>query len=463
MNSKVISILHGIDRRQALSLLTGLGASALIGGAAASSARAQATTCVLSPDLTEGPYFVDENLNRSDIRVDPNTGAARPGVPLTITFNVYSVGAACAALRGAYVDIWHADAGGSYSDVGNTSGQKWLRGYQITDNDGTVRFTTVYPGWYQGRAVHIHFKIRTYSGTQLLGTFTSQFFFNESVTDAVYTQAPYALRPNRDTRNSNDGIYLGAGSNVSRVLLTPAQTTEGYSATLNVGVNLAAGTVVDTSAMVLPQLAFGGGWQTSLLLANRNSAVVSAQISFLSTNGQPLTVPISGVGASSSSLLSLAPRSTMALETVSTGNLEAGWIEASLPAGVMSYALYRWSVAGRDDQEALVPLSAQNTSAGTLLFDEVGASTAFAFANPLSQAGTIAIAAFQSDGTAVGSAAVAVPARSRVTGYLRSLSGLSGIAGTRGIATFTASNGVLCALALRFGPSGFESIPIIYT
>jgi len=123
--------------------------------------------------------------------------------------------------------------------------------------------------------------------------------------------------------------------------VTPVQTTDGYSATLNVGVNLAAGTVVDTSAMILPQFAFGGGWQTSLLLANRNSAAVSAQINFLSTNGQALTVPISGVGAGSSSLLPLAPRSTMALETVSTGNLEAGWIEASLPAGVMSYALYR--------------------------------------------------------------------------------------------------------------------------
>lgn len=108
-----------------------------------------------------------------------------------------------------------------------------------------------------------------------------------------------------------------------------------------------------------------------------------------------------------------------------------------------------------------MPLSAQNTSAGTLLFDEVSANTAFAFANPLAQAGTIAIAAYQSDGTGVGSATVAVPARSRVTGYLRSLSGLAGISGTRGIATFTASNGVLYALALRFGPSGFESIPII--
>src|SRR5205823_10382354 len=131
--------------------------------------------------------------------------------PLTVTFNIFSVGSSCAPLSGAYVDIWHADASGNYSDVGNTSGQKWLRGYQITDSNGTVKFTTIYPGWYMGRAVHIHFKVRTYSGTQTQGTFTSQFFFDDSITDTVYQQAPYSSRPNRDTRNSNDGIYAGAG------------------------------------------------------------------------------------------------------------------------------------------------------------------------------------------------------------------------------------------------------------
>jgi hypothetical protein len=278
----------------------------------------------------------------------------------------------------------------------------------------------------------------------------------------VYTQSPYSSRRNRDTRNSNDGIYLGAGSNVSRVLVTPTQTVDGYAGTLNVGVNLAAGTVVDTSAMILPQLAYGGGWQTSLLLANRNEAAVSAELNFLSTNGQALPVPLSDESVSSSSV-ALAGRSTTVLELTSTGNLVQGWVEASLPSGVMGYALYKSAITSRDDQEALVPWSAQTSANGTLLFDEATANTGFAFVNPLSLAGTITIAAYRSDGTPIGSAAVTVGARSRVVGFLRSIGGLSGVAGTRGIATFTASNGVLCAVALRFGPSGFESIPIVYT
>src|SRR5262249_23511013 len=146
--------------------------------------------CVLTPDLTEGPYFVDEKLNRSDIRTDPTTGVSRPGVLFTLIFNVYEVGSSSPPLPGPYLDVCHADASGSYSDESalGTSGRKYLRGYQVTDSNGTVRFTTIYPGWYQGRAVHIHFKVRTYSGTQLLGTFTSQFFLDDSITDTVYQQ-----------------------------------------------------------------------------------------------------------------------------------------------------------------------------------------------------------------------------------------------------------------------------------
>src|SRR5262245_52814694 len=337
----------------------GLGASMLI-GASSGIVPASAQTnldCVLSPALTEGPYFVDEKLNRSDIRIDPTTGSVRPGTLLTLTFNVYNVGSTCAPLSGAYVDVWHADASGNYSDVGNPSGQKWLRGYQMTDSNGTVTFKTVYPGWYMGRAVHIHFKIRTYSGSQLLGTFTSQFFFNESVTDAIYTQSPYSARPNRDTRNTNDGIYLGAGSNVSRVLMTPVPTSDGYAGTLNVGVSLTPGPVVDENALILPQLAYGGGWQTSLLFSNTNDAASSVQVNYLSTSGQALTV-----GSTALSNLALAARTTTAVELVSSGSLTQGWAEVSLPLGVMGYALYRWSVSGRDDQEALVPFSSRTAA-----------------------------------------------------------------------------------------------------
>jgi protocatechuate 3,4-dioxygenase beta subunit len=114
--------------------------------------------------------FFDEDFagawrqGRSDIRADPDTGALRPGVPLELSFVLSQVGAStCGPLAGALVDLWHCDALGVYSDVADqrTVGQRFLRGYQVSDANGGVRFTTVYPGWYPGRAVHMHFKVRT--------------------------------------------------------------------------------------------------------------------------------------------------------------------------------------------------------------------------------------------------------------------------------------------------------------
>jgi len=137
-----------------------------------------ASTCLtLAAQQTEGPYWVEENLNRSDIRTDPATGAVRPGVLLTLTINVQEVNT-CAPLAGARVDLWHCDAGGTYSDesVQNSSGKKYLRGYQVTDDSGNVQFTTIYPGWYGGRTVHIHVRVRTYNGSTMIGEFTAQFF-----------------------------------------------------------------------------------------------------------------------------------------------------------------------------------------------------------------------------------------------------------------------------------------------
>jgi protocatechuate 3,4-dioxygenase beta subunit len=124
------------------------------------------SACVVRPEMTEGPYFVDEMLNRSDIRSDPSTGEVKEGLPLQITMRVSQVGDACAPLEGAQVDIWHCDAMGIYSDTTdpgfNTVGQKFLRGYQVTDANGVAQFTTIYPGWYQGRTVHIHLATRQF-------------------------------------------------------------------------------------------------------------------------------------------------------------------------------------------------------------------------------------------------------------------------------------------------------------
>jgi protocatechuate 3,4-dioxygenase beta subunit len=242
-----------LSRREALAALGALGAAALAGcvpNVAATSARATAVApalastsaaaaatpapaCVVRPAMTAGPYFVDEKLNRSDIRSDPTDGTVKDGTPLQITLNVSSVGAgACAALGGATVDVWHCDAAGVYSDATdpgfNTRGKKFLRGYQTTNASGQVRFTTIYPGWYHGRTVHVHFKIRTASGHD----FTSQWFFGDSLTDKVFAQAPYAGRGERDTRNNQDGIYQGGGD---QLLLSHTPSGAGYAATFDIG------------------------------------------------------------------------------------------------------------------------------------------------------------------------------------------------------------------------------------
>ena len=198
------------------------------------------STCVLTASLTEGPFFVDEKLNRADIRPDPTTGAVSAGIPLALTFNVSRVAnSACTPLTGAYLDVWHCDSTGTYSDVSGNS-RKFLRGYQITDANGVAAFTSIYPGWYSGRAVHIHFKLRLYAGSTKTYEFTSQFFFNDTLTDSVYTQSPYSSRGSRDTRNANDGIYNGLSStDKSGLTLQTSKTSDGYAGVINLGVTVA--------------------------------------------------------------------------------------------------------------------------------------------------------------------------------------------------------------------------------
>ena len=195
--------------------------------------------CVLTAALTEGPFFVDEKLNRSDIRTDPGSGAVAAGIPLALAFNVSRVAnSACTPLTSAYLDVWHCDSTGTYSDVSGSS-RKFLRGYQITDANGVAAFTTIYPGWYGGRAVHIHFKLRLYAGSSKTYEFTSQFFFDDTFTDSVYTQAPYSSRGSRDTRNASDGIYnsLSTNDKVGLTLQT-SKTADGYGGVINLGVNV---------------------------------------------------------------------------------------------------------------------------------------------------------------------------------------------------------------------------------
>jgi protocatechuate 3,4-dioxygenase beta subunit len=220
----------------------GLSPSATSGATATSGSTATTSTtsngCVVRPEETEGPYFVDEKINRSDIRSDPTDGTVKDGLLLKLKFVVANANA-CAALAGATVDVWHCDALGVYSDATdpgfNTKGKKFLRGYQTTDASGIAQFTTIYPGWYQGRAVHIHFKIRLASGSGSTYDFTSQLFFDDTVTDQVHGQAPYASKGQRTLRNAGDSIYQSGGD---QLLLNLTKESEGYSATFPLGLQL---------------------------------------------------------------------------------------------------------------------------------------------------------------------------------------------------------------------------------
>ena len=201
-------------------------------------AEAGAPACVVTPQQMEGPYFIDKQLNRSDIRSDPADGSVREGAPLALVLRVMTVESkGCAPLAGAVVDLWHCDALGAYSDVrdggSDTTGRKFLRGYQVTDAGGQARFTTIYPGWYPGRAVHIHFKVRINAGARLGDEFTSQLYFDEAISERVFARRPYTARGARAVRNERDGLFRSGGS---RLMLQLAESGEGYTANFDIGV-----------------------------------------------------------------------------------------------------------------------------------------------------------------------------------------------------------------------------------
>lgn len=191
--------------------------------------------CVVAPELTEGPYYVDVDLERSDIRTNTSDGAASEGAPLVLEWLVSQAdGSACMPMEGVIVDVWHCDALGVYSGVQGNSGN-FLRGFQRTDAQGKASFTTVYPGWYQGRAVHIHFKIRTDPEASAGFEFTSQLFFDDELSRSVYSSGVYAQKGAQDMPNSNDGIFNQSGG---ATLLSVSPEGDGYKATFPIAVQL---------------------------------------------------------------------------------------------------------------------------------------------------------------------------------------------------------------------------------
>jgi protocatechuate 3,4-dioxygenase beta subunit len=213
-----------------------------------------ANTCVTAREETQGPYWFDVDSIRSDLRED------RPGTPLLLAVRAHDLSqctnaSAPTAIPNSVVEIWHCDAGGVYSgfesasqggpggggsggtsdgsysmgdpEASPTDDGTYLRGAQVADRNGVVQFTTIYPGWYRGRTVHIHLKLHVDRKTVM----TTQLYFDEALNDAVFASSPYDMHTGRETRNEDDSIYDPSG------LVTVRRTATGYLGVINVGVN----------------------------------------------------------------------------------------------------------------------------------------------------------------------------------------------------------------------------------
>ena len=221
---------------------SGSGSAAATSASAAASGAAALPSCIVRPAEMEGPYFVDEKINRSDIRSDPSSGAPSEGAKLDLTFAVAKIsGSRCTAYADVLVDVWQCDALGVYSDASDpgfqTSGKKFLRGYQVTDASGVAKFTTIVPGWYQGRTVHIHFKIRSDPAFGSGLEFTSQLFFDDGDIDKIHANQPYAQKGQRTLRNAGDGVYQGGGDQL--LLSLTGDAGGGYASTFDIGLQVA--------------------------------------------------------------------------------------------------------------------------------------------------------------------------------------------------------------------------------
>lgn len=194
--------------------------SAAVSAARPTGGSGRSPGCVLTTEAGAGPYYMDLDLVRSDI-----TGG-RDGVPLRLDLTVVRVREGCRPLEDAAVDVWQADASGTYS----TGAAGFLRGRQVTDGAGRCVFRTIVPGWYAGLAPHIHFTVRPDTRT---GTTTSQFFFPEDLLRKVYAGRPYALRSAPRHPNGRDGRYRATGAAMT---LAPVPDGSGYRAAYTVGI-----------------------------------------------------------------------------------------------------------------------------------------------------------------------------------------------------------------------------------
>ncbi|MYV98797.1 intradiol ring-cleavage dioxygenase, partial [Streptomyces sp. SID3343] len=232
------------------------GAKEAVPTAPAPSTSAAVGQCVLTSNVTEGPYYLDNALVRQDIT------EGKAGVPLRIRLTVQNAGGSCAPVPGAAVEIWHCDAWGYYSgfttanpggnapaeaaDGSRANDTTYLRGYQIAGEDGVVEFVTIFPGWYTPRVAHVHVKVHT-GGANTDGIYeggkvnhTGQLFFDDATAATVYALAPYNRHTGTPTLLAADMVYGKGGAKDGLTTLTPLRAgapADGYLAALTLGID----------------------------------------------------------------------------------------------------------------------------------------------------------------------------------------------------------------------------------
>jgi hypothetical protein len=247
---------------------------------------------------------------------------------------------------------------------------------------------------------------------------------------------------------------LNVGDRVQLTVSKAASSNAGDF--VGVQLTLTSAAPASSSSSILPQLAFGGGWYTALYFTNTTSAPVSFMVNFTGDDGNSLTIP--ALGGSSVSV-NLAARGAARIEALNSGSLVQGYASAALPAGVTGYGVFRQSVSGLPDQEAVVPLSGSVATTSTLLFDETNYITGVALVNLSSVSNTVTATAHDNQGNIIGTGTIPLTANAKTTAVLRSIPGLAAVAGAVGSVDFSVTTGNLAALGLRFNGSAFTSIP----
>jgi protocatechuate 3,4-dioxygenase beta subunit len=238
-----------LSRRQALELLSAAGAAFAAGCGSATTSPTAATTatsttvtppatstCAVTAEETAGPYPDRTGMINNSAFFRQDVTESRPGLPVTLVLTIVNVKTGCGPVANANVEIWQCDASGNYSEYAqpgfNGVGQTFLRGVQTTDSSGKVTFKTIYPGWYSGRATHIHVQVFV-NGTAVK---TTQIAFPEDVSAAVYGTGVYASKGQSPTSNARDNVF---SDGVQDEMATVAgDTTIGYTATLTIGVSV---------------------------------------------------------------------------------------------------------------------------------------------------------------------------------------------------------------------------------